>query len=166
MFNKDDLNKLYQYALSLTRQEDIAYDILQSALEKYLKKSPQPVDKPLAYMKIIIRNLFFDLERHNKVVPMISADSDEVPHIEAFNDSLVDENSMEDVLINQQEVRRLTENLSSEENELLYLWAVEEHTTEEIAKIYQQPKGTILSKLHRLKKRIRNHAQVINVAVR
>lgn len=161
MFNKDDLNKLYQYALSLTRQEDIAYDLLQSALEKYLKKSPQSVDKPSAYMKTIIRNLFFDLERHNKVIPMISTESDEVSHIEAFDDS-----SMDDVLIYQQDVQRLTENLSSEENELLYLWAVEEHTTEEIAKIYKQPKGTILSKLHRLKKRIRNHAQVISVAAR
>lgn len=161
MFNKDDLNKLYQYALSLSRQEDIAYDLLQSALEKYLKKSPESVDKPLAYMKTIIRNLFFDLERHNKVIPMISIESDEVSHIEAFDDS-----SMDDVLICQQDVQRLTENLSSEENELLYLWAVEEHTTEEIAKIYKQPKGTILSKLHRLKKRLRNHAQVINAAVR
>jgi len=92
---------------------------------------------------------------------MISIESDEVSHIETFDDS-----SMDDVLIYQQDVQRLTENLSSEENELLYLWAVEEHTTEEIAKIYKQPKGTILSKLHRLKKRLRNHAQVINAAVR
>jgi len=161
MFNKDDLNKLYQYALSLTRQEDIAYDILQSALEKYLKKSPQLVDKPLAYIKTIIRNLFFDHERHNKVIPMVSIESIEISHIEDFDDS-----SMDDILINQQDVQRLTENLSTEENELLYLWAVEEHTTEEIASIYKQPKGTILSKLHRLKKRIRNHAQVISVATR
>ena len=161
MFNKDELNKLFQYALSLTRQEDIAYDVVQSALEKYLRKSPISVDKPLAYMKTIIRNLFFDMERHNKVIPMISADSDEVSHIEAFDDS-----SMDDILINQQDVQRLTEKLSSEENELLYLWAVEEYTTEEIAKIFKQPKGTILSKLHRLKKRLRNHAQVINVVAR
>jgi len=161
MFNKDDLNKLYQYALSLTGQEDIAYDILQSALEKYLKKSPQSVEKPLAYMKIITRNLFFDLERHNKIIPMVSIESDEIAHIDEFDDS-----SMDDILINQQDVQRLTEKLSTEENELLYLWAVEEHTTDEIAKIYKQPKGTILSKLHRLKKRIRNHAQVINMAAR
>jgi len=161
MFNKDDLNKLYQYALSLTRHEEIAYDILQSALEKYLIKLPRVVDKPLAYMKTIIRNLFFDLERRNKVIPMISANSEEAELIETLDDS-----SIEDVLMNQQEVALLTENLTLEENELLYLWAVEEHTTEEIAKFYQQPKGTILSKLHRLKKRIRNHAHVINVAAR
>lgn len=158
MFNKDDLNKLYQYALSLSRQEDIAYDLLQSALEKYLRKASQSVNKPQAYLKVIIRNLFFDLERHNKVIPMISTESNEAAQLEDFNDS-----SMDDILINEQDVQLLTEQLSSEENELLYLWAVEEHTTAEIAKIYNQPRGTIISKLYRLKKRIKNHAQVINM---
>jgi len=154
MFNKEELNKLYHYALSLTAQEDIAYDLLQGALERYLKKAPQSIDKPLAYIKTIIRNLFFDLERHKKVVPMISIESDEVAHIEPFEDS-----SMDDLLVNQQMVQQLTALLSSEENELLYLWAVEEYTAAEIAKIFQQPRGTVLSKLHRLKTRIRNHAQ-------
>jgi RNA polymerase sigma-70 factor (ECF subfamily) len=119
------------------------------------------VENPQAYIKTIIRNMFFDQERRNKVIPMISIDSDDAPSIETFDDS-----SMDDVLINQHDVQRLTENLTAEENELLYLWAVEEHSTEEIAKIYKQPKGTILSKLHRLKKRINNHAQVINVTSR
>lgn len=71
---------------------------------------------------------------------------------------------MENVLMNQQEVQQLTELLSTEENELLYLWAVEEYSTGEIAHIYQQPRGTILSKLHRLKNRIRNYADIIIAA--
>jgi RNA polymerase sigma-70 factor (ECF subfamily) len=160
MFNKNDLNKLYQYALSLSRHEDIAYDLLQSALEKYLKKSPESIENPMAYLKTIIRNLFFDLERHNKIIPMVSTESDELDRIEAF-----DATSMDDVLIDEHDVQRLTEKLSSEENELLYLWAVEEYTTKEIAEIFNQPKGTILSKLHRLKKRIKRHAQDDYMAV-
>ena len=155
MFDKDELNKLYHYALSLAAQEDVAYDLLQGALERYLKKTPQSIDKPLAYVKTIIRNLFFDLERRKKVVPMISIESDEVSHIEPVDDS-----SMDDLLVNQQMVQQLTELLSSEENELLYLWAVEDYTAAEIAEIFQQPRGTVLSKLHRLKARIRNHAQI------
>jgi len=155
MFNKDELNKLYHYALSLASQEDVAYDLLQGALERYLQKTPQSIDKPLAYIKTIIRNLFFDLERRKKVVPMISIESDEVSHIEP-----VDDTSLDDLLINQQMVQQLTESLSSEENELLYLWAVEDYTAAEIAEIFQQPRGTVLSKLHRLKTRIRNQAQI------
>lgn len=158
MFNKDELNKLYHYALSLTGKEDIAYDLLQSALEKYLKKTPMPLDKPRAYLKTIIRNLFFDLERHNKVIPMISIDSNDVISIEN-----VDGNAMDEFLFNQQDVQILTEKLSTEENELLYLWAVEEYTIEEIATMYKRPKGTILSKLHRLKKRIKKYAQRTNM---
>jgi RNA polymerase sigma-70 factor (ECF subfamily) len=84
---------------------------------------------------------------------MISAESEEVAHIEP-----VDESSMDDLLINQQQVQHLITVLNSEENEMLYLWAVEEYTVDEIAKIYQKPKGTVLSRLHRLKKRIRDYA--------
>ncbi len=154
MLNKDELNQLYRYALSLSAHEESAYDLVQSAVERYLKKMPEAIDKPLAYLKTIIRNLYFDQERHKKVVPMISIESDECAHIEP-----IDNDSMEDLLINQQEVQVLLSDLSSEENELLYLWAVEEHTVDEIARIYEKPRGTMLSKLHRLKKRIRGQLQ-------
>jgi len=153
MLNKDELNQLYRYALSLSAHEETAYDLVQGAVERYLKKSSTTIKQPRAYLKTTIRNLYFDLERHRKVVPMIPIESDEVSEVET-RDSL-DHDTMEDLLINQQEVQRLIACLTSEENELLYLWAVEEHTVEEIAAIYEKPKGTMLSKLHRLKKRIR-----------
>jgi len=158
MFNKDDLNQLYRYALSLSRHEEKAYDLVQSAVERYLTKVSRPPEKPLAYLKTIIRNLYFDLQRHEKVVPMISIDSDDASHIEP-----IDEASMEDLFVNQQQVAEIIEQLNSEENELLYLWAVEEHTVEEIAQIYEKPRGTMLSKLHRLKKRIRENLQSTNI---
>jgi len=158
MFNKEELNQLYRYALSVSGHEDVACDLVQSALERYLKKlhsgcfdKPQrKPEKPLAYLKTIIRNLYFDQLRRDKVVVMVSMESEDVSIIEP-----VDHFSMEQTLIDQQQVYQLIESLSSEENELLYLWAVEEHTAGEIARIYEKPGGTILSKLHRLKKRIR-----------
>lgn len=153
MFSQDELNQLYRYALSLSAQEDVAYDLLQAALERYLKKSPA-AEKSLAYLKIIIRNLFFDQQRRNKILPMISIESDEIAHIEPVDITLLD-----DLLINQQEVDRLTSMLSSEENELLYLWAVEEYTVDEISVMFQKPRGTVLSKLHRLKQRIRKQVK-------
>jgi len=163
MFNKDELNQLYRYALSLSMQEEGAYDLVQSAIERLLKKHPADADaieKPLAYLKVIIRNIYFDLERHKKVVPMISIETDNLSFLEP-----VDDNSMEEVLINQQEVQLLIGRLNAQDNELLYLWAVEEHTVEEIAAIYAKPRGTMLSKLHRLKKRIREQLQRLNVEV-
>jgi len=161
MFNKDELNQLYRYALALAMQEDVAYDLVQAALERYLKKLPQSIEKPLAYLKTIIRNLYFDLERRNKVLPMISIESDKASYIEPIDDT-----SMDDLLVNQQQVQQLIEILSAEENELLYLWAVEEYTVDEIARIYTKPKGTMLSKLHRLKKRIKDQLQTVSTDTR
>jgi len=152
MFNKQELNQLYRYAYSLAAQDDIACDLVQEALQRFLKKytADNGVDKPLAYLKTIIRNLYFDLQRHNKVLPMVSIDSEDVSIIEP-----VDAFSMEETMMNQQDVQHLLRGLSAEENELLYLWAVEEYTADEIAQIYEKPRGTVLSKMHRLKKRIR-----------
>jgi len=155
MFNKNELNQLYRYALSLCRQEETAYDLVQAAIERYLYKTSTAVDKPLAYLKTIIRNLYFDLQRHEKVLPMVSMESETVSHIEPLSDDL----SMESALINQQQVLHLITCLSAEESELLYLWAVEEYTVEEIAVLHEKPRGTVLSKLHRLKKRIREQVQ-------
>jgi len=153
MFNEDDLNQLFRYALSLSTREDVAHDLVQSAIERYLKR-PSSIGKPLAYIKTIIRNLYIDIERHNKVIPMLSIENDDVTHTEQTND-----NFMEDILISQQEVTYLIAGLNAEENELLYLWAVEEYTVEEISDIYEKPRSTMLSKLHRLKKRIRKRLQ-------
>jgi len=165
MFNKEELNQLYRYALSLSAHEQTAYDLVQSGVERYLKKisaMPEPLDKPLAYIKSIIRNCYFDLERHRKVVSMVSIDADDDSGVDDYI-GLVDSDPMEDVLINQQEVQQLLGSLNTQENELLYLWAVEEHTVEEISQIYAKPRGTMLSKLHRLKKRIREQLPVTGV---
>ena len=149
MFTQEELNQLYRYALSITAREDLAYDLLQESIERYLRKCVS-IEKPVAYLKTIIRNLYIDWQRHNKVLQMVSIESDEVASIEPVNDDLMD-----DLLVHQQEVELLVSGLSSAENELLYLWAVEEHTVDEIARIYEKPRGTILSQLHRLKKRIK-----------
>lgn len=159
MFDKDELNSLYRYALSLSKQEDSAYDLLQSALEKWCKNSTLSIDKPLAYLKTIIRNLYIDIERRNKIIPMISIETSDVSYIECIDDV-----PLEDILMNQQEVQQLLASLNAEDNELLYLWAVEEYTADEISKIYNKPRGTILSAIHRLKKRIRKHAESVDLA--
>jgi len=165
MFNKEELNQLYRYALSLCAHEQTAYDLVQSGVERYLKKIStlsESLENPLAYIKSIIRNCYFDLERHRKVVSIISIDADDASGMDEYI-GLVDSDPMEDILMNQQEVQQLLGSLNAQENELLYLWAVEEHTVEEISQIYAKPRGTVLSKLHRLKKRIREQLQVASV---
>ena len=167
MFNKDQLNQLYRYALSLSAHEQTAYDLVQSGVERYLKKVStlsEPLENPNAYLKSIIRNIYFDLVRHRKIVPMVSIESEDAANSDAVI-GLVNNDEMQDLLINRQEVEQLLSSLSSQESELLYLWAVEEHTVEEISRIYAKPRGTMLSKLHRLKKRIREQFSSVDGSV-
>jgi len=165
MFHKDELNRFYRYAMSLSQNEDLAYDLLQGAIERYLKKASSSIENPSAYLKMIIRNLFIDHERRKKVVPMISIENDEILDNELHHIEPIDDRSMDDVLMDQQEIEQLTKTLAPEENELLYLWAVEEYSTSEISVITKQPRGTILSKLHRLKLRIRQQVSKTDLSV-
>jgi len=146
------MNNLYRYAISLTRDEDMAYDLLQSSIERGLKKGLESIDEPLAYLKVTIRNMFFDLKRHNKVIPFVSLEQCNEEY-----DQETEECSLEDLYIQQEDVERIIKTLTPTESELLYLWAVEEYTAEEISVRQNLPRGTVLSRLHRLKQRIRNN---------
>jgi len=151
MLDKQDLQKLYRYALALVKDEDMAYDLLQTSIERTLNRNMATIDEPIAYIKVIMRNVFFDEQRRKKIVPMISIEQDEEEQYDSENMQL----SLEDIHIHLDDIEQITKMLTPAENELLYLWAVEEYTAEEISKLLTQPRGTVLSKLHRLKHRIR-----------
>lgn len=159
MLDKPLLNQLYRYAISLTHQEDQAYDVLQSCVEKFLKTDQSVIQSAEAYLMRMIRNEFIDQSRkkcfHSDVGPEI---------VERLNnESSLGETSLEDVFIQQSEVESLLGTMSGDERELLFLWAVEEYTLEEISQIKQVPRGTLLSKLHRLKKRVQLQQSSNNV---
>lgn len=150
MLDKSSLNQLYRYALALTRDEDQAYDLLQSSIEKFLKIATDDISQPMPYLKRSIRNDFIDQYRKQKKLCSLSSISEE--------DGVVleqDSPSLESLYIQQRDIEQLIDLLSPEESELLYLWAVEEYTIAEIAHLQNVPKGTLLSKMHRLKKRVK-----------
>ena len=165
MLDKKELNQLYRFAISLTHKDDQAYDLLQSCMEKYLKLKHRDIANPMAYMKQTIRNEFIDQTRRQRFQcelrpEVLTAIDDE----QAFR-----ELSLEDLHIQQEEVESLLGTMSAEERELLYLWAVEEYTIDEIAQIKQVPRGTLSSKLHRLKKRLQlqqSSENVLNLKVK
>jgi RNA polymerase sigma-70 factor (ECF subfamily) len=165
MLDKPLLNQLFRYAISLTHQEDQAYDVLQSCVEKFLKADHSSIQSVEAYLMRMIRNEFIDQTRkkcfYSDVGPeVVSKISDE---------SALGTLSMEDVFIQQSEVESLLGTMSGDERELLFLWAVEEYTLEEISQMKQVPRGTLLSKLHRLKKRVQlqqNSDNVLNMRVK
>jgi len=159
MLDKNELNQLYRFAISLTHKDDQAYDLLQSCMEKYLKLKSRDIANPMAYMKQTIRNEFIDQTRRQRFQCDIRPEV-----LESINnEESLQEHSLEDLYIQQEEVEALLGTMSPEERELLYLWAVEEYTIDEIAEIKQVPRGTLSSKLHRLKKRIQLQQKSDNV---
>ena len=146
MFSNEELNTLYRYAFSLANNEDDAYDLLQSCLEKYIARN-EKVGSPLAYLKVMIRNAYFDKYRRDNVLQLVVDDEYKDPEDEL--------RSLEDLLVNQEEVENLLNCLSVDEREILFLWAVNGFSIQEIADLQCVPKGTLTSKIFRLRERVK-----------
>lgn len=99
------------------------------------------------YVFRMIHNQFIDDCRRNKNW-----------QTESFDDgkSVADihERTLEEITIERYEVEYLLGKVSGSEKEFLYLWAVEGYTIEEISEIQEVPKNTLLSRLHRLRKKM------------
>lgn len=149
-FSKVLLNDVYRYAFSLCQQSDQAYDLVQSSCEKVLKKSIKQGElKP--YMMTCIRHEYFDYFRRYKLSLVIDQ--------KLQDDQLMQEEyvaqELDSIVINQQHVNLVLAKLSDEERELLFLWAVEGFSMQEIALQTNTSRGTLLSRLSRLKKRLK-----------
>lgn len=147
MFDEKQLNSLYRYCFSLTGEEHESYDLLQSSIEKFLKANSSEVDNKIAYIKKIIRNHYIDeCRKHSK--------TDEEQFDETVTYVDMNTNSLEKIVASQYQVEAVWQQLTVLEREIMYFWAVEGYTTDELAEFLGMPRGTLLSKIHRLRKRL------------
>ncbi len=145
MFERHQLNKLYQYCYSLTIQEQDAFDLLQTSLEKILKQR-HPIKQPLTYARRVIKHCFIDeLRRTGRYTEQPIDNQTELD---------ISTEPLEKIIIDHDQVIKILKQLKSDEREILYLWAVEGYTIEEIAYSTESSKGTLLSKIFRLRKKI------------
>lgn len=142
----ETLNTAYRYATALAGDRDLAMDVVHSAYLKYVGSNSAPPSQPLAYFLRIVRNTYFDLCRSRSRWVFTEDEPD---------DTVVDisANSLEDMMIDKDTVARVWQRLSDPEREVLYLWAVQEFTIDEIAEQTDTPRGTLLARMHRLKKK-------------
>ncbi len=148
IFSEDEYNQAYRYSISLCGDPDEAFDLLQTSFEKLLKKGIKELDNPKLYLYRIIRNQFIDNCRKNKNWRF--NEFHEESNIIHLNSDRFD-----DILATKDEVARLLKSITPSEKELLYLSAVEGYSVTEMSELSGTPRGTILSKLHRLKIRIK-----------
>lgn len=123
-WSKAELNRLYRYALALNHVPDEACDLVQHALLRWLETDTRQVKTPLTYVMRTIRNLHFDRHRHTQRWDERSLEGSELVSLQGA--------ALEDLLIREDEVAALLAQLCDSERELLYLWAVEGYTVDEI----------------------------------
>lgn len=152
IFTKDEYNQAYRYSISLCNDPDEAFDLLQASFEKLLKRGLDSLDNPKLYLYRIIRNQFIDNCRKNKTWKFNEFH-------EETNVFHLDADRFDDVLIARDEVERLLEHVSPFDRELLYLSAVEGYSLTEISELIDTPRGTLLSRLHRMKLKIKKQFQ-------
>ena len=147
MFNRQELNKLYRYGFTLSGNRDKAYDLLHGAIESYLNKRHSDIENKTAYVKRAMRNRFIDEFRQTQKFPN-----------ETFDDNApvsMDASALEDIVIAEHDIAIVWDMLDATEREILYYWAIEECPTSEIAERLAMPRGTVLSRIHRLRSRIK-----------
>lgn len=148
MFNKEELNTFYRYCISLTGDENSAGDLLQCCLEKYVKLETLDVNDLKAYFRRMIRNQFIDDQRKegNQQLYELDEENTVIP---------LDSRSLDDIIVEREMVEIIMSSLTPHEREILFLWAVEGFTVQDISNDLGIPKGTLLSRLHRLKLKVK-----------
>jgi RNA polymerase sigma-70 factor (ECF subfamily) len=149
MFDHDTLNRLYRYCRSLCEQDSDAFDLLQSAMERCVKAPPRESSAAVSYAMKIIRNIFIDQRR-----------SDARVMLEPFEEQGIavdfDLSSLENLVLDRSELERVWVELTVVEREILYLWAVEGYSTDEVAGQLDKPRNTVLSIIHRMRQRLKH----------
>ena len=148
MFDRDSLNRLYRYCRMLCEQESDAYDLLQAALERCVKSPPRTTASGIAYAMRVIRNLFIDQLRSNARATFEPYDDNNV----ALDFDLA---SLQNTMLTRNELDEVWSEMTVVEREILYLWAVEGYSTDEVAGHLDKPRNSVLSIIHRMRKRLR-----------
>lgn len=152
-------DRLYNFAHWLTQSREEAEDLVQETFAKALKGFPsfQPGTNFRAWIYRILRNTFLTSRTGLKFAATESLDSE-------GNEDLLPttDNTPESILLDrldQQLLRRALDQLPVPYREILLLCEVEEMSYQEISSALAIPMGTVMSRLSRARRALRETAQ-------
>lgn len=149
-------DRLYNFAHWLTRERSEAEDLVQETYVKALKgfASYQQGTNFRAWIYRILRNTFLTSRSGLKVtVPLDAEDSIEIPAATGTPESIYIERAQEETL------QQAMNDLPVHFREILLLCEVEEMSYQEIATTLSVPIGTVMSRLSRARKALRENLQ-------
>lgn len=132
----------YRYAYSLTHHGHDAEDLVQEAWLNLCRRYGAASSRAALYTAI--RHLFIDRCRRNRVIAFDSVD--EMAHPVAAVPEMPRGTATD--------VETLLARLRPGEREAVYLHYIEGHTAEEVGVLTKQPRGSVLSLLHRALKKL------------
>lgn len=128
----------YRFALSLCHHREEAEDLVQETWLNLSKRYGRVENQAILFSSL--RNLFIDQCRRKKIVRFEPVDEEEMAKLEGDPD--------QEPCI-RGEIGELLTQLKPAEREVIFLHYYQGHTAEEISKHTGQPRGTVLSLLHR-----------------
>ena len=149
----DRLQKGYRYALALTHHPEEAEDLVHEAWLNLSRRYGRVESN--AVLTTAVRNLFIDHCRRKKVVQFESLDGDGQADGSEPREWPAPAENEPGV---QGDLATLLGTLRPIERETLFLHYYEGHTAEEIGQLTGQPRGTVLSLLHRAIAKLRETA--------
>ncbi len=134
----------FRYAYSLTHNRMDAEELVQEACYA-ISRLGGPWNVP--YLFRSIRNRYIDAGRRRNLL-----------QVEPFSEAIHSEMPDDDLVLMDFDDRmdEALGQLSDGERELLFLSVVEGYTARELSELTDSPRGTVLSRLHRIKGRLRH----------
>ena len=145
---EDLLHRGFRYALSLCHDESLSEDLVQDACMKIVSNKKN-WSKGLLFT--IIRNRFIDLYRHSKKLHIHSVEEDKGK--KRSMDWSVKRDTETDIA-NMEALDWALSRIRHDQREALYLSVVEGYTAQEISQLIDAPRNTVLSHIHRARKKL------------
>ncbi len=141
-----ELPRLRRYARALAGDAARADDLVQDAVERALRKQAQWQGGSLrAWLLTLMHNVFVNQVRRNDPIrASADVDTEPLPVRDATQDSL-----------QLRDLDRALQTLSTDHREILLLVGLEDLRYEEIAQVLNLPIGTVMSRLSRARRQLR-----------
>lgn len=153
--------RLYNFALRLSRDPDDARDLVQETFMKayrYFEKYEQGTNA-VAWLCRIMKNQYINGYRKVSKEPERVHYDDVAEFYSNIKGSASESNDVQEEILNglfEDEVAEALENLSEDFRTVMILSDIEDYTYEEIADFIQIPVGTVRSRLHRGRKMLKS----------
>lgn len=152
------LDRLYRYAFSLCRDEDMAKDMVQQCALKALSARTVPADEPAyrAWLFIIVRHAVIDESRRRATVDGHVRMETEISSGREFWRG-------DERFINVLSVKTALAGLDERDREIIGLVDLAGLSYREAAEVLSVPQGTVMSRISRARRRLLDRIEPSNV---